>query len=751
MSRGSEFLAEVTAKLKKRIQEIDAVISEGQKEIEDMNEYYWENYTEMDQYGYENFDNQQALLMQVNANQESKKRRTRLKKMLDAPFFGSVDFIYEGEEEPESFYIGIGNFSERKGSIPLVYDWRAPVSGLFYDYDKGEASYLAPGGRMDGEITAKWQYKIRRGKMVYEFESDVKIDDDILKQELGANSDVQLKNIVRTIQKEQNAIIRNTQDKILVIQGAAGSGKTSVALHRIAYLLYHDREHLRASDILILSPNSVFSDYISHVLPELGEENIREMSFDVFAYHELAGIVADCEDRYHHLERRMVTWDLAQPEGGKVREGENANPGKMADGRQMNCLESGNLAGTMDSDSEVNARTAECSGQGRLDEKEQLNESGCGNMPDSWREDDRRCRWKQSKAFISTLEGFLVELEDRLIDFKDMEYRGLSKTAEELTYLFYYKFLDTPLLSRLDEVMAHFVDEYETLRNCTLPEEELEKIREKFIKMYVTTDIYEIYNWFLEENDWPLLPKNAPEKRVLEYEDVYPMLYLKYRLCRGTDHRRVKHLVIDEMQDYSYLQYVILERLFSCNMTILGDRAQTMDEEVQDVLKFLPRIFGKKVRRIEMKKSYRNTLEIAQYAAKITGVDDIEFLQRHGREVCEKTYETAHSAMDDLLSQVKLGDEEYETAAVLFMTEKEALDAYLYLKEKREDVCYIDRDSSSFKKGITVTTFYLAKGLEFDQVFVLGGRRDHPVFDQFRYICATRALHELYIYDVKSK
>lgn len=146
-------------------------------------------------------------------------------------------------------------------------------------------------GKLEGEITSKWQYKIRRGKLVYGFESDVKIDDEILKQELGTNSDVQLKNIVRTIQKEQNAIIRNTNDKILMIQGAAGSGKTSVALHRIAYLLYHDRKHLKSSSILVLSPNSVFSDYISHILPELGEENIREMSLDLFAYRELKKIV----------------------------------------------------------------------------------------------------------------------------------------------------------------------------------------------------------------------------------------------------------------------------------------------------------------------------------------------------------------------------------------------------------------------------------------------------------------------------
>ena len=207
----------------------------------------------------------------------------RFEKMLKEPFFGRVDFRFDEEEEAESFYIGIANFAKESGSVPLIYDWRAPVSGLFYDYDKGPAAYEAPGGVMEGEIKSKWQYKIRDGKMVYGFESDMKIDDEILQQELGSKGDTQLKNIVRTIQKEQNAIIRNTQDKILVIQGAAGSGKTSVALHRIAYLLYHDRKHLKSSNVLILSPNGVFSDYISHILPELGEENIQEMSFDIFA------------------------------------------------------------------------------------------------------------------------------------------------------------------------------------------------------------------------------------------------------------------------------------------------------------------------------------------------------------------------------------------------------------------------------------------------------------------------------------
>ncbi len=530
MSRGTDFLADVTDKLKKKIVEINESIEEVQKDIEGMHEYYWENYTEMDQYGYEDFDNRQALLLQVNTNQENLKTRQRLRKMLDSPFFGSVDFVYEGEDGPESFYIGIGSFSEERGSVPLIYDWRAPVSSLFYDYDKGKASYEAPLGRMEGEIYSKWQYKIRSGRMVYEFESDMKIDDDILKQELGANSDTQLKNIVRTIQKEQNTIIRNTKDKILAVQGAAGSGKTSVALHRIAYLLYHDRENLHSSNILILSPNSVFSDYISHILPELGEENIREMSFDLFAYKELKDTVSDCEDRYHQIEKQIQA------------------AGISAEGTQEQ-----------------------------------------GSIADAVRhEEDSRYRWKQSEEYVRAVEGFLVDLEDRLVDFRDVAYKGMEIKAEQILKLFYEKFFGTPLLSRMGMVMDYFIDEYETLHDRTLPEDERTAIQEKFNSMYVTTDLYKIYNWLLEEYDYPMLPDIPIEKRVLSYEDVYPVLYLKYRLCPGAKHREIRHLVIDEMQDYSYLQYVILERMFSCNMTILGDRAQTMDEKPKDVLRFLP-------------------------------------------------------------------------------------------------------------------------------------------------------------------
>lgn len=678
IKNGREYLQYVLKCLNNRLAQADAAILEGEKEIEDMHEYYWENYTEMDQYGYEDYDNQQALFRQMNANEEQFRLRKRFKKMQDSPFFGRVDFQYDGDEEAETFYIGIGNLSESAGSLPLVYDWRAPVSGLFYDYDKGPASYEAPSGIFEGEVTSKWQYKIRKGKMLYEFESDVKIDDEILGAELGSNGEVQLKNIVRTIQKEQNEIIRNTKDKIMVIQGAAGSGKTSVALHRIAYLLYHDRENLKSSNVLILSPNGVFADYISHILPELGEENIREMSFDLFAYRELKEIVGDCEDRYDQIERTVLN--------PKIQE---------------------------------------------------------------------ICREKQSPEFVSKLDGFVLRLEDELMNFRDVEYRGCTLSEKEIIDLFYFKFLDVPLLSRMHSVAEYFIDQVETLRDRDLSDEEREEVMECFRSMYETRDCYVLYSRFLEKEGYRPLPHCQIEKRRLRYEDVYPVLYLKYTLYQCRNHHGIKHVVVDEMQDYSWIQYLLIHKMFPCRMTILGDKAQTMEDETQDVLKFLPKIFGKDIRKIVMNRSYRNTMEVAQYANHLTGIEDMELFERHGEPVDERTFSSTEEALETVLEKWLNRREEFETEALIFLTEREAEHAFLYIEKRLKEIapeaenqlCYMNRDSQSFKKGLTVTTFYLAKGLEFDQVFgIFEEDRESGLQCQAKYITATRALHELHMY-----
>ena len=665
----------VLEKLQARLAEISQSLLDGQKEIENMHDYYWQNYTEMDQYGYEDYDNQQALLHQVNANQEQLLLRSRFRKMLDSPFFGRVDFCYDGDDEPEIFYIGIGNFAERPGELPLIYDWRSPVSGLFYDFDRGPASYLAPGGEMTGEICSKWQYKIRDGKMIYGFESDVKIDDDILKAELGSNGEVQLKNIIRTIQKEQNAIIRNTKDRILVIQGAAGSGKTSVALHRIAYLLYHDRQNLKSSNILILSPNGVFSDYISHILPELGEENIQEMSFDLFAYRKLQDTAADCEDRCDQIEREMRDPKAAE-----------------------------------------------------------------------------RFALKQSQAFVDQMEGFALDLEDELMNFSDVSYKSFVKSESEIITLFYDKFADIPLLSRMDAVAETFIDEIETLLNRDLPEEERIPLIEKFRKMYETMDFYVLYNRFLKKEGYQTLPRRPLEKRKLRYEDVYPVLYLKYRLSRQAERSNIKHLVIDEMQDYSRLQYLIIRRMFSCKMTILGDRAQTMADQQQDVLQFLPGIFGKDLRRIEMRKSYRNTVEISDFANEILRHGDfaiypVEPVLRHGTAVRKEAFDDEEALLAAGVQTIKTWQAQgYETIAVVCRDEAEAADTARKLKQY-VPVVEEDLETAEFGEGVMVLPVAYTKGLEFDAVLLLDPTEEkYPENDgqvKLLYVAATRALHEL--------
>ena len=400
-----------------------------------------------------------------------------------------------------------------------------------------------------------------------------------------------------------------------------------MALHRIAYLLYHDRQNLKSSNILILSPNGVFSDYISHILPELGEENIQEMSFDLFAYRKLQDTAADCEDRCDQIEREMRDPKAAE-----------------------------------------------------------------------------RFALKQSQAFVDQMEGFALELEDELMNFSDVSYKSFVKSESEIITLFYV-----------------------------------------------------LYNRFLKKEGYQTLPRRPLEKRKLRYEDVYPVLYLKYRLSRQAERSNIKHLVIDEMQDYSRLQYLIIRRMFSCKMTILGDRAQTMADQQQDVLQFLPGIFGKDLRRIEMRKSYRNTVEIASYAANLIGVTDLELFERHGMPVLERDVSDLEAALREAVDTLFPDEKTYETAAVIVPDEKTAERAYLILREilaEKDFDCgkrlsWLNRDSSSFKKGLTVTTFYLAKGLEFDQVVSIFPKDEkREMMMQAQYIAATRALHELRVYHI---
>lgn len=661
-----QYLKQTLKVIETNLAALSEKMGDNARDLESMNEYFWENYAEFDEYGYEMYDNKQALKTRLSQQEAYAKDRTRYQKMLDAPYFGRVDFCYEGEEEPEIYYIGVGNLAKEHAAQPLVFDWRAPVSGLFYDYDKGPAQFTAPMGVLAGEIVRKRQYKIRDGRLKYVLENEMNIDDEILQQALSEQTDAKLKSIVTTIQKEQNSIIRDKQHRILVVQGCAGSGKTSVALHRIAYLLYHNRETLKAAQILVLSPNGVFGDYISHILPELGEENVCEMTFDDYAYRELRTF-GEAEDRYDELERTLHGQEY--PEAA----------------------------------------------------------------------------YKRTRAFVSELDEFILQLEWEAVDIRDFSYKKIEMSAEEISTFFYEKLCDVPIFARMNKIAEYLIDAQETLQDKDMEEEEKLLVQEKMNRMYRTTDCRELYNLFLRESgreEQQLLGD------VIPYEDVYPLLYLKYATTEMVRHRLVKHLVIDEMQDYSYLQYRILQKMFDCPMTILGDRMQTMAEEQQDVLPYLWNIFGKEIHYVEMKKSYRSTIEIMEYANRIfSQAKETEHVTRHGENVQVQQTVDETDMYDQIACQLK-NKEEWHTCAVLCLDAAASRQACEELKKRGVEATLVHRDSAKLTAGISVMPFYLAKGLEFDAVFLPDVQEyQTPLQKQALYINVTRALHVLRLFE----
>ncbi|WP_325175523.1 HelD family protein [Paenibacillus sonchi] len=282
------YLQKVAARLQNALEAADRRIHSAGEEILAAKKYLWANSAQIDPA--ERAANKVEISLSIDHGEQAVVKRDRLRKLLQTPYFGRVDFLEDHHPEALACYIGVHAFAEEDSQENVIYDWRSPIASMFYDFNAGKAGYSAPSGEVAGEITLKRQYSIKNSELEYMIESSMNINDDVLQKELSQTSDEKMKNIVATIQKEQNVIIRNESAHELIIQGVAGSGKTSVALHRVAYLLYRYKETLTSQNILIISPNKVFSDYISNVLPELGEEKIRELSFDELASAELAGI-----------------------------------------------------------------------------------------------------------------------------------------------------------------------------------------------------------------------------------------------------------------------------------------------------------------------------------------------------------------------------------------------------------------------------------------------------------------------------
>jgi DNA helicase-2/ATP-dependent DNA helicase PcrA len=613
------------------------------------------------------------------------KRLTELQELSSTPYFGKIGFREDGEAE--EIYIGKYGLIDDKDYEPLIIDWRAPISALFYKGTLGEASYQAPAGKMDVDIHLRRQFVIRDGvlKGVFDSESDVK--DEILLEVLASNVGKKLKDIIMTIQQEQNAIIRDRREGVVVVNGVAGSGKTTIALHRTAYLIYNYRKMLE-NKVLILGPNNLFMDYISHVLPSLGEDGAHQDTFNDLAM-KLLDIESNIFAGEDFIEAVM-----------------NGDEELLADTRRKRSFAFKDELDRVISETEASyyaLRDIEFYGKTILS-KEEMNRF----LTHDFRSQPY---FKRALRLKSVIVKRLREVRDEKryeIDrkYKDLQQKYKEETGENTNEL------DDERRREIREVIAN-----------------LAKKREEFADLSVGS-YAEVYR--------PLMTFD-----FLTQEDLAPMLYLKQRLQGIKLPFEVKHVVVDEAQEYSPVHFTVLREITGCSsFTIVGDSNQMLIEG-ESFMKDLSFLFDD-IRYYHLQKSYRSTQEIMEFANRFVTDKKIIPLVRNGRAVEEYAGIDMEAAADRIITTIQdYEDTDLETNVIITRDMETARELYALLK-KRILVKLIDTEDAYLTGNLFIMPSYYAKGLEFDGVVLVDREKDiRKDQDLLRYIMATRALHRL--------
>lgn len=657
------YLEEIKEQITLAIRRGDEAVRQFSEELRQKKQYIHEHQSGMDDA--DMVAAGQSINRMAYTGEAAVARKRRLLKLAQSPYFGRVDFAPAGQAS-RPVYIGVHAFADEQRRQNLVYDWRAPISSLFYDFELGEAAYDTPSGTVPGHIDLKRQYRIRDGRLEFLLDSDVNIHDDVLQRELAKSSDDKMKNIVATIQRDQNAVIRNEEATVMVIQGVAGSGKTSIALHRIAFLLYRFRDTIAAKDVLIISPNKVFADYISNVLPELGEEHIPELGMEELAA-ELLGPQHTFQTFFEQVSALLERPDPAFIE---------------------------------------------------------------------------RIRFKSSFEFLSQLNQYLLHVENHYFSVADLRV-GRTLVPGALIQQKFKAYHRVPLLKRFgqvaNDVRAYVRDKVD--RKLTGGEKAT--IGEGIPRMFRYGNVADFYRDFFRWVGRPELLKFAPGQR-LEYADVFPLIYLQIRLEGLTAYEHVKHLLVDEMQDYTPVQYAVLSRLFRCRKTILGDVSQMVNPYSASSAETIERVFPQ-ADVVKLYRSYRSTVEITAFAQRITPNPHIIPLERHGQEPIVRGCASADeelAAIRQLLADFKAAGS--QSVGVICKTQRQAQQVYEALQGP--GVYLLTAESTAFKEGVIVTTAHTAKGLEFDAVVVpFASARNYAseVDKSMLYVACTRAMHQL--------
>lgn len=620
------------------------------------------------------------------------KRLKEFTVLLASPYFGRVDFNEEDYGE-DRIYIGRFGVTLEGSFAPLVVDWRAPVASIFYTASLGASKYQAPEGDMPVDILKKRQYVIKKGELKGLFDSEVDVKDDILQMVLSENSGSKLKDIVMTIQAEQDQIIRQPRNKIVVVNGTAGSGKTTIALHRVAYLLYNYRKILQ-DKVVILGPNQIFMEYIKEVLPTLGEEDIKQETFVDFALNMLDLDTGDIMSTKNYMEN-ILSGDKEFIETAKH---------KMEDSYIK-----------------------------ELDEiLETLNLKYEGGMKSVVYYD---------KQVISELE--IKELFNKY--YKDMPLYRRNKKIKRIIF--------SKLKDARDEKVRQIEKEYkELIQSCSEEELKLNRNQMAYTRKLKIREAVEMVVkakrelTFLNPTDVLEIYKIINGERMYTVDDLAPLLYLRVKLEGIKMEREIKHVVIDEAQDYSKLQFMVIKEITNClGMTIVGDSNQriipTVSAKVpmEEVLEVFNEMDGEL---FKLNKSYRSTVEIMKYANKFLRDEGIVPLVRNGEKVEEITAQSDDEftrVVEDQITSMK--SSAFETIGIICRNMDETKYFGSLLKNNKY-VKIIDRENLIYSGGEIVIPSYLAKGLEFDAVIMVNTEKVSEK-DKISYVMATRALHKL--------
>ncbi|WP_459502757.1 RNA polymerase recycling motor HelD [Bacillus sp. C1] len=743
---------EVVGKIEKHIDTLEQYKSAAMKDVVQVRKHFWDDVTV-------NVDNteeaietaasikQQAELLaeREQSHRHAYNQLKGLKRLQQSPYFGRVDFLEDGEKQEDAIYLGIHSFYDEHTEQFLVYDWRAPISSLYYDYSVGRAEYVAPQETISGEMTLKRQYVIRNGQIVSMFDTGVTIGDQLLQEVLGNNANLQMKSIVSTIQKEQNQIIRDEKSRLLVVQGAAGSGKTSAALQRVAYLLYRYRKTLHADQIVLFSPNSMFNSYVSTVLPELGEDNMKQTTFQEYLERHIDKKF-EVEDPFTQMEYVLTRVEdnnyEARLEGIKYKASSDFI--EVVDQYVSHLKREGMLFKDIKFRGDV------------LISKEQIKEK--------FYEFDSSIRIPNRIKIIS--EWLLKELkEQEKLERKKLWVEEEVQLLDKETYEKVHR-----KLQQKQEYSDGTFDDFEREQNmlaALVVKEQFKPLRRRVKKLqFIHTQALYMQLFknpqFGGENNlpqkWNEICTETIEKIqgfYMSYEDATPYLYMKDQIEELQRNTSVQHIFIDEAQDYSAFQYAFLKRIFPhTKMTILGDFNQNIYEYASES-KFsqLSELYGEEMsERIVLTRSYRSTKQIIEFTKQlIIEGHDIEPFQREGAKPVIVEVKEGTSHHQQIVNQIKqLQQDGHNTIAVICKTAEESEEAYLALQTSLQ-VRLIKKETSSFDTGVLIIPSYLSKGVEFDAVIIYDASKKKYNKESERklfYTACTRAMHELYIYSV---